>query len=149
MDSSSILRAGTVSTRINSGMDTLQTTGWWIVMNYWGTGSLLLLSPFPGDAEEVISCQKSLKREKDTGYLARLGWVAALVTTSLAHFHPVEELTKPADLILLGKCQSYGMRLSGSCCTLIRKWNSSLPPLPNMKSNAAHPVSKAGHIPVR
>lgn len=43
---------------------------------------LLLLSHFPGHGEEVISWSQSLEREKHTGYLARVRWVAALVTIS-------------------------------------------------------------------
>ena len=140
------LLAGTVFARINSGMDVAWTTGQWIVMNCLGTGSLLLLSPFPGHGEEVISCPQSLKREKHTGYLARLRWVAALVTISVAH--PTKELTKPADLTLLEKCQSYCMCLAGPCCTLTGRGNSLWPSLSNMKSNAAHPVSNTGPISV-
>jgi len=140
------LLAVTVFTRTDSEMDVEWTTERWIVMNCWGTGSLLLLSPFPGHGEEVISCPQSLKREKHTGCLARLRWVAALVTISAAHLP--EERAKPADLTLLEKCQSYCMCLAGPCCTPSGTGNSLLPSLSNMKSNAAHPVSNAGPISV-
>lgn len=119
------LLAETAFTRVSSGTDIEWTTGRWTVINCLETGSLLLLSPFPGHGKEVISFLRPLKREKHTGYLVRLRWAASQGTISVTYL--TEELTKPANLTLLEKCQSYCMCLAGPCCTATGRGNSLSP----------------------
>lgn len=108
----------------------------------WGREACFCPHPSQGTVKRWFHVQ-SLKREKHTGYLVSLRWVAALVTISVVHLTKADQVSR---LTLLGKCQPYPMCLAGLCCTLTGRGNSLWPSLSNMKTRAAHPVSKDGTI---